>query len=58
MTSEVSDIITGLLEDTDEHIEVADGHHITAKQKKQVRMKMCDDKEILSSQRCTTYFWH
>ena len=31
MTPQVSDFIPGLLEDTDEHIEVADGHHVTAK---------------------------
>ena len=31
-----SDLIPGLLEDTDKHIEVADGHHVTAKQKVQV----------------------
>ena len=33
MTPEVSDFIPGSLEDTDKHIEVADGHHVTAKQK-------------------------
>ena len=33
MTPEVSDFIPGLLEDTDKHIAVADGHHATAKQK-------------------------
>ena len=43
MTPEVSDFIPGSLEDTDKHIEVADGHHVTAKQKGQVRIKMCDD---------------
>ena len=31
------------LEDTDKYIEVSDGHHITAKQKGQVQMKMCDN---------------
>ena len=36
MTPEVSDFITGLLEDADKYIEVADGHHIMAKQKGQV----------------------
>ena len=36
MTSEISDFIPGSLEDTDKHIEVADGHHLTAKQKGQV----------------------
>ena len=43
MTPEVSDIIPGSLEDTDKYIEVADGHHLTVKQKGQVRIKMCDD---------------
>ena len=43
MTPEVSYFITGSLEDTDKHIEVADGHHITAKQKGQVQIKICDD---------------
>ena len=31
MTPEVSDFIQGTLEDTDKYIEVADGHHATAK---------------------------
>ena len=43
MKAEVSDFIPGSLEDTDKHTEVADGHHVTAKQKGQVRIKMCDD---------------
>ena len=34
MTPEVSYFIPGLLEDTDEYIEVLDGHHVTAKQKR------------------------
>ena len=33
MKPEVSDFIQGWLEDTDKHIEVADKHHITVKQK-------------------------
>ena len=33
MTPEVSDFIPGSLEDTDKYIEVADGHHVTAKKK-------------------------
>ena len=40
MTPEVMDFIPGTLEDTDKYIEVADGHHVTAKQKGQVRIKM------------------
>ena len=33
----------GSLEDTDKFFEVADGHHVTAKQKVQVQIKMCKD---------------
>ena len=36
MTPDVSDFIPVSLEDTDKHIEVADGHHVTEKQKGQV----------------------
>ena len=36
----VADFIPDSLEDTDKHIEVADGHHVTEKQKGQVQMKM------------------
>ena len=36
MTPAVSYFIPGSIEDTDRHIEVADGHHVTAKQKGQV----------------------
>ena len=43
MTPEVLDFIPGSLEDTDKYIEVADGHHVTAKKKGQVRIQMCDD---------------
>ena len=43
MTPEVSDFIPVFLEDTDKHIGVADGNHVTAKQKGQVRIKMCDN---------------
>ena len=35
MTQEFSYFIPGPLEDTDKHTEVADGHHVTAKQKGQ-----------------------
>ena len=42
-TPEVSYFIPGSLEDTDKYIEVADGHHVTAKQKVSVRIQMCDD---------------
>ena len=43
MTPEVSYFIAGLLEDTDKYIEVSDGHHVTAKQKGQVQIKMCNN---------------
>ena len=40
MTPEVPGFTKGSLEDTDKYIEVADSHHITAKQKVQVQIKM------------------
>ena len=43
MTPEVSDFIPDSLEDTDKNIEFADGHHVTAKQKVQVGIKMCNN---------------
>ena len=43
MTPEVTDFIPGSLKDTDTFIEVTDGHHVTAKQKGSVCIKMCDD---------------
>ena len=43
MTPKVTDFIPGSLEDTDKFIEVADGHHVTAKQKGSVSIKMCDN---------------
>ena len=43
MTPEVSYFIPVSLEDTGKHIEVSDGHQATAKQRGQVRIKMCDD---------------
>ena len=42
MTPQVSYFIPVLLENTDRYIEVADGHHVTAKQKVQVQIKMCN----------------
>ena len=42
MTQEVSYYIPISLEDTDKYIEVADRHHVAAKQKGQVQIKMCD----------------
>ena len=43
MTPEFTDFIPWSLEDTDKFIEVADGHHVTAKQKGSVRIQICDD---------------
>ena len=43
MTPEFLYFIPVSLEDTDKYIEVADGHHVTAKQKGQVQIKMSDD---------------
>ena len=43
MIPEVTDFIPRSLEDTDKFIEVADGHHVTAKQKGSLRIKMCDN---------------
>ena len=40
MTTDVSYFIPGSLEDTDEHIEVADRHHVTVKRKGQIKIKM------------------
>ena len=39
MTPEVSDFISRSLEDTDKYIEVADVHHVTAKQKVKYKYK-------------------
>ena len=43
MTPQVLDVIPSSLEDMDKHIEVADRHCVTSKQKGQVKIKMCDD---------------
>ena len=43
MTPEVSYFIPSSLEDTDKYIEVAYIHHVTAKQKGRVRIKMCEN---------------
>ena len=45
MTPKVTDFIPGSLEDTDKFIEVADVHHVTAKQIGSVRIQMFDDNE-------------
>ena len=43
MPPEVSYFIPSSLKDTDKYIEVADGHHVTAKKKGQVQIKMCNN---------------
>ena len=43
ITPQVSDFIQCLLEDTDKYIEVADVHNVTAKQKGQVWIHMCNN---------------
>ena len=43
MTSEVSDFIPYLLEDTYKHTEVSDGHNVIETQKGQVQIKICDN---------------
>ena len=43
MTPEVKDFVPGSLEDRDKYIEVADGHHVIAKQKGYVRIQMIDN---------------
>ena len=58
MTPEVSYFIPGSLEDTDKFIEVADGHHVTAKQKVQHKYKCATITEILLSRPYITYYWH
>ena len=43
MTPQVYNCIPVLLDYTDKHIEVADGNHVTGKQRGEVRIKICDD---------------
>ena len=43
MTPQVSNFIPGFLEDTDKNVEVADRHHVMAKKKGQVQIKMCNN---------------
>ena len=43
MKPQVQDLTPVSLEDTDKYIKVAYGHHVTAKQKVQVQIKMCND---------------
>ena len=58
MTPQILDFIPGLLEDTDKHIKFTDRHHVMAKQKGQVQIKMWDDNRDLFLRHFTTYFWH
>ena len=55
MTPIISDFIPGSLEDTDLYIEVADGNHVTAKQKVKYEYNCATITERLSSQHYTTY---
>ena len=43
MTPKVSGFIQGSSEDNNKHIEVADGHHVAAKQKGNIEIKICDN---------------
>ena len=54
MTPEVSDFVPGSLEDTDEYIEVAGGHHVTTEKKVKYEYKCATITESLSSQHYTT----
>ena len=58
MTPEVTDFIPGSLEDTDKFIEVADGHHVTAKQKGSVHIQMFDDNGKILLRPYITYYCH
>ena len=40
---QVLDFIPGLLENTDKNIELADRHHVMAKQNGQAQIKMCNN---------------
>ena len=43
MIPQLPDFIPGTLEDMNKHNKVADGHHVTERQKGQVRINMCND---------------
>ena len=58
MTPEVTDFIPGSLEDTDKFIEVADGHHVTAKQKGSVHIQIFDYNRRLLLLPYIMYCWH
>ena len=58
MKPEVMGFIPGSLEDTDKFIEVADGHHVTAKKKVQYVYKCATITERRLLQPYITYYWH
>ena len=58
MTTQIFDLIPGSLEDTDKYIAIGDGHYVMAKKKGQVKILMCYNTRIISSQRSIGYFWH
>ena len=58
MTPQISDFIPALLEDTDQYIQGADEHPVTAKQGGKFQIKTCNDNMDISSRNCTTYFWY
>ena len=58
MTPEAAEFIPGSLEDTDKFIEVADGHHVTAKKKVQYVYNSSTTMERLLSRPYITYYWH
>ena len=43
MTQDLFDFIPDLFDNTYKHIEVADGHYVTAKQKGQAQINICDN---------------
>ena len=58
MKPEDTDFILISLEDTDKFIEVADGHHVTAKQKVQYVNKCLTITEKHLSRPYIPYYWH
>ena len=42
MSTPILDFVPGLIEDTDKYIEVEDVNYVTAKQKRQVQIIMCE----------------
>ena len=58
MTPEVTDFIPGSLEDTDKFIEVADGHHVTAKKSISTYTNVRRQRKDFFSRPYITYYWH